>query len=35
METEITAPKDAKIETILVAKGDAVQGGQALVAMAD
>ena len=31
METEITAPKAGKVAKILVAQGDAVQGGQGLI----
>ncbi|MGL5406679.1 MAG: biotin/lipoyl-containing protein [Propionibacteriaceae bacterium] len=31
METEITAPADGKVKEIFVAKGDPVQGGQALI----
>ena len=31
METEITAPAAGTVATVLVAPGDAVQGGQALI----
>lgn len=31
METNITAPFDARIKTLHIAEGDAVQGGQVLV----
>ena len=31
METEITAPAAGVVSAILVAPGDAVQGGQALI----
>ena len=33
METEINAPADGTVKGILVAVGDAVQGGQGLVAL--
>ncbi len=35
METEITAPKAGKVGAILVGKGDAVQGGQGLIEIAE
>jgi len=31
METEITAPADAKVKALLVTQGESVQGGQGLV----
>jgi methylmalonyl-CoA carboxyltransferase 1.3S subunit len=31
METEVTAPKDGKVESVEVAVGDAVQSGQVLI----
>jgi methylmalonyl-CoA carboxyltransferase small subunit len=31
METEVTAPKDGKVQSVDVAVGDAVQGGQVLI----
>ena len=31
METEITAPADAKVKAVLVSKGESVSGGQGLV----
>ena len=34
METEITAPHAGKVDRILVAKGDAVAGGEALIELA-
>ena len=34
METEITAPRSGTVSAVLVAAGDAVTGGQALVEVA-